>query len=263
MTTSFSSVSLFSRFCGLRPLRRTLGLWIAVATLTTGWVASSEAADSSVDASPIVQSAEDLAARTSLDATDYRHGKWDVEWENPAHCYTDCSGFLDAVLLHSYRWSRDDLRHWLQSGRPNAAVYYHAIEGGNGFTSIPRIQDIIPGDVLAVLYLKRTDNSGHIMIADGAAVQRPGSAPLVAQTVQWEIPIIDCSESGHGPQDTRHKMGADGKDHPGLGKGSLRLYAKPTGEIVGFSWSVLKASSFKSAETEPLLVGRLRNDFRP
>lgn len=204
----------------------------------------------------ISSSAEDLARRINLDDTDYRHGKWDVDWGAQPHCFTDCSGFLDAVLIHTYNWHRSDLEHWLHVSRPNAANYYDAIRGNNGFTPVARVQEIAPGDVLAVKYLHRTDNSGHIMIADGAAEAMTARPPVIAGTQQWQLAIIDCSESGHGPEDTRHKRGADGKDHAGLGRGILRLYTRVDGQPVGFSWSALKVSGFKGSDSEPIAIGR-------
>lgn len=213
--------------------------------------------------SPLATTAEDLVARIDLANTDYRHGKWDIDWGSNPHCYTDCSGFLDAVLIRAFHWKKTDFSNWLHSARPNAAAYYRAIQSSNGFDSVPRVSEIVAGDVLAVQYLKRTDNSGHIMIAAGAPSPHAPTPPLVPQTLQWELTIIDCSESGHGPSDTRHKKGIDGKDHPGLGKGVLRLYTRQDGSLVGFSWSDLKASTFKGEDTEPIIVGRLHPAFQP
>src|SRR5262249_43286345 len=76
-------------------------------------------------------------------------------------------------------------------------------------------------------------------------------------TLQWELAIIDSSESGHGPTDTRHANGPNGKDHDGVGEGILRLYTDPAGTVVGFAWSTLSASKFKSPDDEHLVIGRL------
>ena len=75
--------------------------------------------------------------------------------------------------------------------------------------------------------------------------------------------MIDSSMSGHGMTDTRHKKGANGKDHDGLGQGVFRLYASRQGKVVGFAWSVLSASEFKAPEDEHLVLGRLIPNYHP
>ncbi len=87
--------------------------------------------------------------------------------------------------------------------------------------------------------------------------------PAVEGTQQWQTTVIDSSESGHGPTDTRHARGKDGKDHDGLGMGVLRIYADKQGRIAGFTWSPLQVSKFHGASDEPLVVGRLVAGFRP
>ncbi len=84
--------------------------------------------------------------------------------------------------------------------------------------------------------------------------------PSIAGTIQWEVTIIDSSESGHGPTDTRHKKGADGKDHDGLGEGVLRIYSDTAGNVTGFAWSTQKVSKFKEPSDEHLVIGRLNRE---
>ena len=75
--------------------------------------------------------------------------------------------------------------------------------------------------------------------------------------------VIDSSESGHGPTDTRHKRGADGRDHDGLGRGVFRLYGDARGEVAGFAWSTAKVSRFIAPADEHVVLGRLVEGFRP
>jgi hypothetical protein len=114
-----------------------------------------------------------------------------------------------------------------------------------------------------VKYLTRTDNTGHVMLAEGFPKHRKSTEPFVDGTEQWDIEIIDSSKTGHGPNDRRHHSGANGKDHDGLGRGLLRLYATPEGKIAGFSWSTMKVSEFKGPNTEPVTLGRLVPGFKP
>ena len=203
--------------------------------------------------------------RVDLAHTSYEHGPGTVTWDGTASSYTDCSGLVDHLLMHSYGYTPDDFKRWYGSHRPSARRYYQAIEEQSGFQRIDRVTDLRPGDFIAVKYLHRTDDTGHIMMVDHAperAVSRSASASR-GHGEAWLVAIIDSSESGHGPTDTRHKRGADGRDHDGLGRGVLRLYADAQGRVTGFSWSALDNSQFRGPDDEPVALGRLVPGFRP
>ncbi len=204
--------------------------------------------------------AQSLVQHLNLQDTDYEHGAGSVGFEGPFFSHTDCSGFIDHLLTFSYGVSQDDFRNWFGSGRPTARRYHDAIVEQKGFRLIEHVQDIRPGDLLAVKYLHRTDNTGHVMLAAGRAKQIAAKEPVLPGTIQWAVTIIDSSESGHGPTDTRHHQGPNGKDHDGLGEGVVRVYSDGSGNVVGFAWSTLKASKFKEADDEHLVVGRLEHN---
>ncbi len=84
--------------------------------------------------------------------------------------------------------------------------------------------------------------------------------PLVPGTQQWQVTVIDSSESGHGPTDTRYKKGSDGKDHDGVGQGIFRVYTDNQGGVAGFAWSTVAASKFRAPDDENLVIGRLQLD---
>jgi hypothetical protein len=228
-------------------------------------------ADDASSAPRHLREAEVLVQQIKLDDTGYVHGEPRVEWKGPGSdkslCFADCSGFIDALLVRSYGYSREDLRKWFGKSRPTANLYHDAIVALNGFIRVARFQDVRAGDLLAVKYLVRKDNTGHIMVAVSSPRRITAKKPLIDGTEQWELPIIDCSQSGHGTTDTRHKKGEEGKDHSGLGSGIVRVYThrggEHDGEIAGWTWSTLNSSTFLSPESEPLAVGRLRKDFRP
>lgn len=162
---------------------------------------------------PHVASAERLVDQLNLANTGYAHGPGSVTWTGTVASHTDCSGFIDQLLVHKY--------------------------------------------------LTRHDNTGHIMLVIEAPRHMNDSPPCVDRATQWSVTVIDSSESGHGPTDTRHKRGEGGHDHDGLGRGVFRLYANGRGEVVGFSWSTTKASRFVAPEDEHLVLGRLSPGFRP
>ena len=206
--------------------------------------------------------ARDLAASVDLAHTSYEHGQGTITWTGTPSSHTDCSGFVDHLLMHTYGYSSDDFKRWFDSRRPSAKRYYEAIVEQTGFVRLGRVTDLRPGDFIAVKYLDRADNTGHIMLVDQAPARAAGGKAEPFGTA-WLVPIIDSSESGHGPTDTRHKRGADGHDHDGLGQGVLRLYADPQGRVTGFSWSTLANSAFRSPNEEPVALGRLVPGYRP
>jgi hypothetical protein len=207
--------------------------------------------------------AEHLVDGLSLSETNYEHGEPSVSWSSPKASHTDCSGFFDALLMHTYHYTPDEFKLWFDSHRPSARRYHDAIIEQRGFTQIHHINHLRPGDILAVKYMNRTDNTGHVMLVDGFPKRRKATEPFVDGTEQWEVEIIDSSKTGHGTGDTRHKMGPEGKDHDGLGRGVLRLYTTADGKVAGFAWSTMKVSKFKTPDDEDLVMGRLIPDYKP
>lgn len=204
-----------------------------------------------------------LVHHLALHNTSYRSGEALVTWRGAYQSHADCSGFLDALLLHCYDYSREDFKRWFDSHRPSARRYHDAIVEQRGFRQVRRLADVQPGDILAVKYFHRTDNTGHVMLVAEPPRRIASAPPVLAGTDQWEVPVIDSSRSGHGPTDTRHHRGPDGKDHDGLGRGVLRIYGNPRGQVVGFSWSSASVSKFISPEDEHLVIGRLIPGFAP
>ncbi len=154
-----------------------------------------------------VQAAQQLVAEVALSDTTYDHGKGVVHWKGrdgaaKSECHTDCSGLLNNLLEAAYGVTESDRREWLGTGRPTAKVYHDAIAAGNRFQRITNVSQLLPGDVLAAKYVSG-ENTGHVMIVASAPQPRQPSAPLVPNTQQWELVIIDSSMSGHGNTDTR------------------------------------------------------------
>jgi hypothetical protein len=193
------------------------------------------------------------------DQTSYRHKETKVTWGSPSECHTDCSGFMDSLIRHTYpKYDAEVFKKWFGKSRPLADSYYDTILAQKGFMRIAKIGDIRPGDIIAIKYPAGSDNTGHVMLISGMPRSHAISAPTVAGTLQWEVPVIDSSMSGHGKADTRRK--ADGTFRNGLGTGSLRLYTK-MGTVVGYAWSALAASEYHDGKTRPLAIGRLDLHF--
>ena len=210
--------------------------------------------------------AVDFVHNLSSADTEYRHKNTFVHWKgvNGAEkneARTDCSGFLDALLGQTYGLTRDDFQKWSGKARPLARTYYDLIHEGKGFANIQAVQDIRPGDIIAVKFPPGEDDTGHAMLISGVPHKRAESAPIEDGTVQWEVKVIDASKTGHGITDTRHKP--DGSFSCGVGEGILRLYTGKDGHIVGYAWSVQAKSAFHGQKSKQLVVGRFDPKFKP
>lgn len=199
--------------------------------------------------------ARELVLTVPPENTRYQHKPSVVEacsGDQPARVLTDCSGLLNTLLARSLRLDDAELGVWLRARRPLAKHYFTAISRGRGFALVADVRDIRAGDILAVRFPADNDNSGHTMIADGSALPREESPPLVEGLCQWMLPIIDSTSSPHGPDDTRARP-----RRTGLGRGTMRLYSDASGAIVGYTWSTKRGSEFCSRDDRPLVVGRV------
>jgi hypothetical protein len=230
------------------------------------------------------------------DNNKYQHGKPTVIWQdvNGATDYlsiADCSGFISELLSHSYSdyFTAERFQQWSRTGkrkRPLAENFYYAIAHQKDFIQIKKITEVQPGDIIAIKYIRDSDprtkdNTGHLMLVVETPKKIKSTKPIVENTIQWEVVIIDQSCSGHGLYDSRRKpnnsednyvldgnnIADNGENSPstknkyfydGLGQGKMRIYAHPeTDDILGYTWSKLKRSRYSSANEKPLIIGRL------
>lgn len=218
-------------------------------------------------APPLLAAAEELLRQVKPEHMTYKHQEPQVMWSTdpakPAYCHTDCSGLLIALLEHCYpqRYNEAAFRRWLDARRPTARRFYDAIAAGRGFTTIEKIGDAKPGDILAAKYQSGEENTGHIMFVAAPPKRMEPREPLVDGTEQWEVAVLDQTRSGHGPQDTRRT--ADGKFRGGLGKGVFRIYTKPDGTTAGYTWSTFRNSKYYGGEERILAIGRFAPEFKP
>jgi hypothetical protein len=241
-------------------MRRVSCVVVVLVTIAELWAAEACLASASPKH---LSAAIDLVDHLDLRNTSYRHNDPQVTWQGTFQSHADCSGFLDALLMHSYGYDSDDFKRWFDSHRPSARRYHDAIVRQRGFREIRQVTEVRPGDVLAVKYLIHRENTGHVMLVAGQPRRIAPVPPVVTGTEQWAVPVIDSSHSGHGASDTRHHRGPNGKDHGGLGRGVLRIYAGSDGGVVGFSWSTARVSKFVAPDDEHLVIGRLIPGFNP
>ena len=194
--------------------------------------------------------------------TSYQHKQGYIKWkgEDGADTYeshVDCSGLLNVLLERAYKVTSSDFEKWLGKRRPLASEYFNAIMQEQNFRAITSVQNVRPGDIVAIRYPPGTnENTGHIMIVNEVPSLRKPSKPEVEATQQWEVSVIDSSENSHGKTDTRRKL--DGTSGDGLGQGVFRLYTDNKGEIVGYTWSTFANSDYYDQSTRHLVIGRLK-----
>ena len=172
-----------------------------------------------------------------------------------------CSALVAHLLMQTYGYRAADFASWLGGRFPRAAGFHDAIAAGRGFDPVRQVEDIRPGDVLAIKYPPGSHPTGHVLLAASRPVQRRATEPVVPGTSQYELTVIDSSHTGHGPTDTRHY--AKGKFHSGVGEGLFRLYAHPDGTLAGYSWSVTRASEVYTPDERHLVIGRLNHQVKP
>ncbi len=230
-------------------------------TLTIAALAALASARLAPDSEPPhLREAVRLADAIKPEQTEYRHRPSLVHWPEDsggAECRTDCSGFVDLLLRHSYSWiSREWLENQTGKKRPLAGDLYDAIQGHKGFDPVGRIADVLPGDFIVMKYPVDSDNTGHAMLIESLPKKHAATEPLEPKTEQWEVAVIDETSSPHGSTDSRYQ--GPGIKNGGLGRGTFRIYTNPDGTFDGYTWSPGPKNKFYGPDTRPMVIARLK-----
>lgn len=235
---------------------RKFGVFAASTGLAVAMMAGTGAATVSITPPQVVW-ADRLVAEVAQDRNVYGSHPTIVRWAEdgagPAANRSVCSSFVTHVFERAYDLNGTVIRRWFGTANPKAITYAHVIESGRGFERIQTIAAIRPGDLIAIAYPPGSGPTGHVMVADGSPMGRAGSASMEPGLRQYELAVIDSSQSGHGFGDTRMRAGAH---QTGVGRGTLRLYVAPDGTIGGYSWSTRAISRFYPTGERRLVVGR-------
>jgi hypothetical protein len=164
-----------------------------------------------------------------------------------------CSSFQTHVFEKAYGLHEADIVRWFGMANPQAKDYYRAIEANRGFAQVARVEDLQPGDIIAVNYGTGHKPTGHVMMIDRVPAAHQSTSPVVPGLHQYEVAVIDSSNSGHGSLDTRF---AGGRHTTGAGRGTLRLYAKADGTVAGYAWSTKRVSQFYPIANRQIAFGR-------
>lgn len=162
----------------------------------------------------------------------------------PTTARTMCNSFVTAMLSRAYGFNDNFYRLWTGMRSPTAARISEMTRAGRLMQTLPSVNDVRPGDLVVIDYGDPTSSAtGHVAFVEALPVVRyPQSAPLVPDTIQYEVSVIDSARTGHGPTDTRRLP--DGSWVPGIGRGVMRLYVNTRGAVVGYAWSTWSSSSY-------------------
>lgn len=212
---------------------------------------------SDIDGTKLVDEARALIKAVKPEDTSYIHKNNIISWgiEGKAVCHADCSGLINALLLQCKCFSEEQLTKNLGSNRPLAKHYHDAIIHHRGFKEITKIDEVRPGDIIAIKYPPGSGNTGHVMLVASLPLKRNPTEPLIKNSIQYEIEIIDSTSSGHGASDSRRIE--SGKYREGLGKGVYRLFSDDKGVFIGHTWSVYPTSKYYEMTVRNLVIGRI------
>ena len=249
------------RWIRIAQLIGVLGVALSVPACSTSAVssgtplASPVAHDDSVPAH--VQFLRELERSVARDTTSYRHARADVQLhrDGTSVCHADCSSLLNEVFTQSLGIEEASVGAWLGRGRPRARDYFDTIVAARGFQRITSIGEVRVGDIIAIRYEAGASNTGHVMVVNATPRLSEATRPMTPNAKAWEVDVIDCSASGHGPGDSR--VAPDGSFHPGIGRGTVRLFCDASGAFIGHTFTMSAVSPIRSAEQRPIAVGRV------
>lgn len=246
---------------------RTLGSLLVGGALTTLWAPAAGATE------PKHLTWAKYLVATIKPADNYYGDPSLVQWKGEngltsSKNRTRCAPLLTQLLMKSYD---TDLVGWLGCTSPHAATYHDAIEVEDGFELIESIEDVRPGDIIAIAYLdldcedltcggySDCSTTGHVAIVVSAPTPRIETSPLIKHTAQYSVQVIDSSSTPHGAGDTRFEAEANDWHDKGAGQGKMRLYVDtddPDHPIVGYTWSTSPGSTYYPHYARDLVIGR-------
>jgi hypothetical protein len=91
---------------------------------------------------------------------------------------------------------------------------------------------------------QQTGTTAHVFLIDSSPQPIEPRDPVVAGTQQYEVTVIDSNEEYVGADDTR--LADPSNKVKGLGRGTIRLYLDPQGELVGWARTFKAAKKFFS-----------------
>lgn len=230
------------------------------------WLGSSALAQ---DATPVpkhLELARELVATVKPENNKYVfRGPEGVRWkgdlfsrENTTN--TMCTGFVGAVLEKAKSPTVKEVEsktYWKKHLRMGS--YWEALQKGYGIQKVETISAAKPGDLFMFMCNDSCTTSegpalGHITIVDVAPKRKEPTSPVIENTLQWVVTVIDSADGPHGREDTRWRAQGEPKV-TGVGRGTYRVYTDMAGVPVGYT-NGPAAPRFHSAKERPISMGR-------
>lgn len=188
--------------------------------------------------------------------TSYQNFNITVMWgdescDNEYRSDTDCSGIVTAVLQRAYNLSITD--NWAY-----AYLYAETTKDQTfGFSNI-KTDEAATGDIFSIAYYQEPGtfgNTGHMGFITSPAYVIPSTEPIIPNTVQWALPILDQTSTPHFPNDSRSA------GMKGLGTGVMRVYTDiDTGAITGYTWSPTRTAYYNQSY-HPFYIAHLNQTY--
>jgi hypothetical protein len=169
-------------------------------------------------------------------------------WAARTLCSTFITELLKACLSKPEIW-QSKIAPKMGKISPFAKDYFDAINSNDErglFQPIRRIQDVEPGDLIAIKFSELLDGfTGHCAIVS--------AKPAKFVDRLYEVEVIDSTGSPHGALDPRALRG-----HLGIGTGKMILLVEKDGWIVGYKWSRSSEEHLYADGKRKIAIGRLR-----
>jgi hypothetical protein len=206
--------------------------------------------------------AQQILNGVSAANTSYRHrGFMRIAGEgftSQPEIHTDCSGLISGLLERTYPevYKQIAQKTMWRGTHPQATSYVEAIQQEIGFNRITQINELRAGDIIAMRYPPGSQNTGHIVLVEQPPQPLEARPPMVENTLQWQVAIIDSTSIPHGQGDSRIASDTNSA-YTGMGRGYLRLYTGLSGDIVGYAWHLERQAKYYDSTTRPLAIGRI------
>lgn len=210
--------------------------------------------------------ARELVATVKPENNKYRYiGPEGVRWkgdlftsENTVN--TMCTGFVGAVLEKAKSPTIKEVEsktYWKKYVRMDS--YWEALQKGYGLQKVETLEAAKPGDLFMFICNDSCNSSegtalGHITIVDVAPKRKEPTPPLIENTVQWTVTVIDSADGAHSRDDTRWRPQGEPKV-TGVGRGTYRVYTDMAGVPVGYT-NGPNHPKFHDVKERPIGIGR-------